>query len=466
MVGRKRQLSLGAWIVLVWGGANCAPPGLPPWPDSDTVGPATPSAFACSPPYARFANTTFRWADLDRGRSCEVFFEQDECVLGVFRDCSAGEEVREWRGFIDGDDRILLNALHDPAEGFGLPRRPRCCVGGLVRANGDSTWSMLGCRNFDCDNTNDFEHLGVLLEKGEPAPDGTEVGRIELPAPAVDADGNLALISNAGPDIDGVWDLSRSPVARRFALAAGRLVAEASDGAYVADAQGVIRDDGARWNLPEAPRALVALNPGVLVLTSSSVLAFRPDRVPGTARRRRFDFAATTPATLGRDGEGRPWVLTTGPDTLVRFDGELMVSATVELSRDFVEPPGARGVWHRGAFTTIARCHDAATQVSCVWSVQSDGTVWRTGLSDVVQLGRLASVDGHLWATDEGGFVHALLNHDESELTGRLRPSPGARFQLPSGVVLITGPDEEGRWRVFERAGQRVWTVEPAGGKG
>lgn len=391
-----------------------------------------------------------------------AFIEQDECVLGVFRDCSASPETREWRGRIDQNDQITLDAIYDPSEGAGQPRRPQCCLGALRRPDEASAWSLLACRNQDCRNANDREHLGVLIERGPEAPDGRRVGISELPGPAADADGQLALIQGVSPTEDGVWSLSGSPI-RLFPASDARMVADASDGAYVVGAGQVTRSDGAQARLPSLANSLLPLNPGVAVMTSTSVHVFRPD-LPSPDRLRSFSFESGAPVTLGVDGEGRPVVLTMGPAAVTVFDVNLSVVSQTPLDRNFVARPRARGVWQGGALHTLAQCHDAFdTLPRCVWSVDPDsGVVTRTGLADVMTLGRLTAVADRLWVPDEAGFVHALAPAEGAAWA----PSPRRRFGLPAPGGLTSGPDREGRCRVFERAGRRVWTVEPADGKG
>lgn len=170
---------------------SCSAPPPPKIPPRDLIGPPREAAIECSPPYQTFAQSQFRIADLDRGKSCTAFLEQDECILAIFRDCTFdASPSRSWRGAIDSDKRVRLDATYEsPAIGT---RVARSCSGilQLPRAAGEPAWSRLACQIPA--GADQRPHAGFYFERVDPMAtppfmrDGTTEVLVAMPQTAID----------------------------------------------------------------------------------------------------------------------------------------------------------------------------------------------------------------------------------------------------------------------------------------
>jgi hypothetical protein len=124
------------------------------------IGPPREAAADC-PPTLPFAQAEFRIADLDRGKSCIGFLEQDECILALFRDCTY-DHPRSWQGSLDMR-KVVLNATYDPHQGVGA-RDPNECCGPLVTPMGEPPWAKLSCV---IGGGNATAHAGFYLERAD-----------------------------------------------------------------------------------------------------------------------------------------------------------------------------------------------------------------------------------------------------------------------------------------------------------
>ena len=157
----------------------CAGPNGPPEPGAE-LGPAAPAAADC-PPVRQFANDWFYFVDLERGRTCRVFLEQDECVLGVFEDCT--NRPRQWVGTVDGAGMMRLTAVHATPQ--GLADRGTC-AGPLRGLDTPETSARLICAAGPGDLY--FERVDPNAEPfGEVLPEA----RIEVVSVRSDAIGRL-----------------------------------------------------------------------------------------------------------------------------------------------------------------------------------------------------------------------------------------------------------------------------------
>jgi hypothetical protein len=113
--------------------------------------PPPPLALSCGPA-PTLGQREVLFADLDAGRSCRVFLEQDECALGIFDDCTTVDDARrDWFGTVEGDALRLRPTFSPPNA--RPPRTPEVCT--------SAPFAEAGPWPFDCDFT---DHLGLLVE--------------------------------------------------------------------------------------------------------------------------------------------------------------------------------------------------------------------------------------------------------------------------------------------------------------
>lgn len=87
-------VALGLWACGSPGVPDLAPPGR---------GPEPPAANGCPAVGSPFGNRVFHLQDFHSRRVCAVYLEQDECVLGIWDDCTveAANAKRAWEGRIE-----------------------------------------------------------------------------------------------------------------------------------------------------------------------------------------------------------------------------------------------------------------------------------------------------------------------------------------------------------------------------
>ncbi len=131
--------------------------GSPPAPTFASFEERPAAAEGCRPPFERLGPGFVGLEDLDTGRSCEAYLEQDECILGIFDDCTYSfEGRREWRGSVR-TQRVEIRPVFtrfDPRD----RRSPSLCTG--TASPGVSTL-RLACRLDDHDPGP--PHLGVSM---------------------------------------------------------------------------------------------------------------------------------------------------------------------------------------------------------------------------------------------------------------------------------------------------------------
>lgn len=130
--------------------AACPGPEAPIIPEQSVIGPPAPAGDHCPrEAVTRFAQRWFRVADLDTGRECTGFIEQDECVVALFRDCTdpVSKPSRSWQGSIDKLKHITLARTTESANGI-MARSPTECRGDLVLDLNEpiNTWAKLVCK--------------------------------------------------------------------------------------------------------------------------------------------------------------------------------------------------------------------------------------------------------------------------------------------------------------------------------
>ena len=439
-----------ASLVLIAGlNAGCEPPA------PADLGPEAPlpAAAFCLPPYPRFANQWVRWADLDRGRSCSVFLEQDECIVGVFRDCTAGDvDVREWRGAVNtqsgGGAMITLESLHTD-EVRAAPRRPKCCQGSL-QLSAESFWGQLQCQLRTCDS-HDESHAGIYFELETPAqPAGFAVGRDSLAAIPIAAEGQVALLSGLGPAVDGVWRIT-FPIEKLLELPEGRLMAGVGSQTFWAAAQDLLVDPlGGQHPLPGEPRILAASTATAVVVVDDTLLQFTLDEEAPVASRTRptIDIAEVVVSDAHQ-----VFLLLHTPPIIEVLGEELSTTASISYGR-LIEGPPRHATWLNDRIAFVGRCHIADKNQRCLYTFEpTSGAIDRLGLPDGEDLGRpVFGSNNTWWVPDTSGLIHVV----EPE---PLRPLLGARFELPASINWLTRLSGR-QWLAISRSERSVWTVD------
>lgn len=177
-----------SWALVVGLQLGC---GSPPPARLGAVDPLPPEAAQdCALPYVRLDAGPALWSDLDRGTTCEVWVESDECIFGIWEDCVSLPQVRrrEWQGRFR-DLRAELVPAHVPSAPDRAPTR---CEGVLeTRREGRILRAA-------CVLDDPSPHAGVLLEW--PVAGARPWARADeaVPAPA-------GLTSADGDGQGGLW---------------------------------------------------------------------------------------------------------------------------------------------------------------------------------------------------------------------------------------------------------------------
>ena len=246
----------------------CSSPPPPEIPPTSEIGPPPAAALMCFPPYSMFAQKAFLLADLDQGTSCEVYIEQDECILGIYRDCTdPSPSSRQWVGIINSTG--MRDALEfDIIEGVGgiVPRPPKCCDGELV----DGEWAVLDCALSSCSNNSDTAHVGAYIESldvaaspwGSVAGSGTVGGTGLIDFVFVSGRQEIWAITPVSLIVHEIGGASATlPI--NLTSASGIVLADHEGTAYVADGSQLLRIDTTTRAVDET----VDLGAEVVVLT-------------------------------------------------------------------------------------------------------------------------------------------------------------------------------------------------------
>lgn len=183
---------------------GCESPPAPPLPADGRLPPI--EAAADCPPVTRFAQDYFYIADLATRRSCTLFIEQDECVLGIFDDCSHRSTTvgprRQWTGRIDHQRTISIEPHYKEDENRKPPDR---CTGPLMDPESPTRFAALACIGAA------DPHPGLFIERRIPTDDVTPFGTIDM-------DARVELERRATPWDDHLGDVALIEVAGRSEL--------------------------------------------------------------------------------------------------------------------------------------------------------------------------------------------------------------------------------------------------------
>jgi hypothetical protein len=456
--------------------AACAAPDAPDIPGRDEIGPPPEAARpeVCPPPYPMsFGDDWYLLADLDRGVGCVAFLERDECILGVFHDCTDDSQApRQWRGILStraGTPTATLFTEHDPYDsGARLPLDPKCCVGAV--AQDPDAWARFTCAEKDCGNVNDLQHGGLYLERWS-GPLDPAAGRVEtLATPA----GTHALAVAPGGRLWGLGPqtlFSRDPGAEaqvQATLTDGRALAAGPEGVLVSDGDQVARADREplAWRPAGGRVEALAAHPA-----GGWVAALDAGGAPRLAR---LDPSGTVTATVtlpaavtGLAGGDGVYLTLTGDPRVLRVAADLGLSAAVDMATHLrltkaAVVPRAPTALPDGKVAFIARCHAESSKTHCIFeSTVQDGVPLPeprrhplAGL-EVLQTVEHDPAARRLVGTSVDGVI-TVVERD----TGR--PRLGAQLRLAAPVVATAWDPAQARLYALLQGGAMVQVIDPA----
>jgi hypothetical protein len=375
----------------------CSSPPPPTIPPRSDIGPELPAATACFPPYnSSFAHDWFVLADLDLGVSCRVFLEQDDCVLGIFRDCTdPSPMLRQWVGVTSTEmtrDLLEFSVFH--ASGTIVGRPPKCCEGELI----DDTWASLDCFETACGAPTDVFHVGAQLERETgPMPFAERTQREELSG-ATDIVDFVVL-----PAKQEIWAVSDSEILLHTLQGNTRSLANVTDPErliastdgntiYVADGNDLIRIDA---TVPQVVETIDAGGPieilerstrGIVVgavSANQTVLTLRrPNSIATIDGQSMFPRLAAV-IEIPNGTEARAFFAAP-----VDVRGDLMV-LTSSLSQGSGAPnversPRAFHAVGAGVIGYLADCSERSTEGHCWFEIDlASNDIRRTGIPDI-----------------------------------------------------------------------------------
>lgn len=399
------------------------------------------AAASCSPPYARLGSGPFVWLDMDEGRACTAYLEQDECVLGVYRDCTSQDE-REWRGGVGPGDTVELEALYLVPSISA--RAPLCCLGPLT-LGGDWPYAQLECRVDDCRNPADDTHVGLFFAPAlTPAPDGVTEDALGLPGLVTDVSGGYAL---AGTETaPGVYRLADRERVLRFE--GGEALAVSAEGAIWVAGDGILQGPTASYAFDPSReiRGLEANADGAVLLLADAALRVGVDG----ALEGEVTLDDGREVALGPDGTA--WLFT--HDRLRAWPKDEALSA--EEPASWVDQLAGAG-FVDDALVWLGRCHAQVSRRHCVYLKRPGAEkIARVGLPTETSLSAwVRASSDRLWVLDGLGVVHVLgLNP--------LHPIPHRSFAGPFSSPHLTTRADGTPIAVGEDG--RVWTLTPSPG--
>lgn len=364
--------------------AACGDPSAPQLPPRDQIGPPDEAAKpeACVPPYPMgFGDEWYLLADLDRGVACFAYLERDECILGVFIDCTdPSEDRRQWQGRVTNESIAELAPVYRSAQDSSrLTRPPRCCHGAVV-SSGTTSYARLDCQLATCRHPADLSHAGLYFERYDPAANPAAA----IAATSYEASGLVDVAFD--PEAQRLWAVS-SDALYSFAVDGTRQMQSSLSGATIVAARGGIAYAAADRQLVVASAGgttTVDLPGPVQVLHARPSDALLVVDVGGSAALWQVDGATATrtaSASLALTvtaltGDGPTYAI--GDDELVHVvQGNLHLQLQINTLTDedrsggFV-PRGAAA--YPGGVALLGRCHVGSGQdVRCVH--ESGGTV-------------------------------------------------------------------------------------------
>ena len=417
----------------------------------------------------------YRLVDMDQGKSCPVFVEQDDCVVAIFRDCTDDSTTpREWQGRARTDGSLRLDPLTPPtALGTALLRQPRCCEGPIVASSidveGATEWALLDCRDDVCESAN-RRHTGLYLTRNTTITAALSVLR-------------TAQIAAAGPasrSVSGVWDSVRRQSWWGWGASGGLYVSDEMGDAALVDASlsvdalaqssdRVFAIGGQRLSSfdkqirtatvlerPGSLSAVTALQEDVLVaveLDDSSVLELRDGETLSLLFER--PLSGTVTGLAPRPGGGTI-VTVDDPARLVVLTASLAVSQTIEMGKftdlgvEDVVPFAPRFV-DRDRVAFAGACYRLSSKVHCYFEHDLSNDSTRTERIGVPEESRLMDVlvsepsptadpgfERNVWLAGFDGAVHRIERRLGAPF---VRPRPESVTHVDHDVSALVAAD-------------------------
>jgi hypothetical protein len=486
----RERCSVGLAAALAF--SACERPPAPALPGRARVGPPPEAAASCEPPFPMsFGEAWFLVADLDRGSVCTAFLEQDECVVGLFRDCGdvGSRAPREWQGRFTARRELDLVAL-DPDESGARPARaPRCCRGPVGPEGPVPSFAVLACHLEACGDPRDARHAGLYLERLEPAsvPPLTPLRTLDLAPPLAPPMPGLAptmallpergelwvaTASRAGGEAAGLHVVSASsaaPVRLDVALREPRAMAvEADEGTvFVADEGALLAIDAAgrrertRVDLGASITAVVAGPERLWVATASSGAArLRAFSLPELRAGPALPLEAPVTGLVALGAEGALALTLEGSSAILQVSATAELAASLSLD-DFPELeldgllPRSLTALEGARVGFIARCSAGVTRAECFFEADlAARTLTRTGVPGVGPLlGVAVDGSGAAWIGSEDGLLTPMPTRPR-------RPWLQGRATVTGVAGSLALDEARGRLFVLDPSRARVTVLE------
>lgn len=424
---------------------GCGAPEAPEIPGRDEIGPPPEAALPgdCLPPYPmRFGDDWYLLADLDRGVACYAYLERDECVVGIFDDCTDDStDRRQWRGRLEQDEdgaKARLSTDYPPGSGSRVPRSPACCSGG-VHTEGDDAWALLSCQIDQCGAVNDVAHAGLYLSRydreADPSAAIGPIHTVPSGASALAYEPASATLWGVTPTALFTLDPSSGATETKVALTAGGALAAGHGYVYAADGPRLVIASAATpprtIELPGNVRAIAATATAAIVAVSAAG-AEQLWRVDASSGARTATAAIAGPVS-GLQGDNPTFITLEGATTVYAAQTNLAVrpffdtvEATSQTGGSFV--PRAPQASPLGV-GVLGGCDITSSKQHCLFVSTGDGGRPRRHAIAGVQrlIAGLYSDSEQAWiAISEGGRITEV-----DAVTGRLHLQRQVRLENP-----------------------------------
>lgn len=494
----RTALLRSAWLGPVAVVIACSSPPEPVYPPRSEIGPPYDQARMCQPPFPSGIGNGYYWmADLDLGRSCVVYLEQDDCVLGIYQECAAPDStvLRQWQGRAKTANTVRWIELSPAVPSGGNPpaRSPTCCEGAVVGEVGGYSTAVLGClRGRNCTGlppetppTEPQDHVGLVLQQvrigiqPEQRISGTRLP-LEAFAPKVtrlitqNAGTELyALVDGPGADAaDGLYQimLTASGSTRVLSTTSSEPLQVAWDDTqvYLSDGDRVHRRSGSS-NQSSGPLggkvlAMAAAASGLLVATEDGtgtmLRRLDPTTLGEVASARRTERVSS----MAADADPAPSALAVlsyqDRERLERIGPDLAPMGPVVELRDGAIPRQLTFVT-TDTYGFLAPCWKDSNARTCYWEhffngeAQGAGVTERTSAPDVADITDFTIDNLHR-------YVHLSSSTGPVTVVFRqpLRPALDQRIPFTEATSHITS-DGTGRYWVLFPGAPALTRIDP-----
>ncbi len=447
---------------------SCSSPPAPEIPSRVSVGPPQEASATCNPPYKQQFGQKWVWvADQDTGRLCLSYLEQDECVLGMYRDCSSNpDDLREWQGRIT-EDKLQLIAFY-PFDG-SQPRKPQCCGGTL-----HDDWVALDCPGTGiCLAGRQLEdHTGFYFEtyreEGDRLPIFAQQNSwLALPATA------QAQNAVIGPATDTLWVAglgglygikltdSSNPEIRHVQIDGAQHLELSPDeqSIYVATSSTVhkVRAQDLQITHSESFTKVLDITSAyseIWVLDDASIVRLNRNDL---SRLGSETAALGTSEIVGSLDNSTAVAVARNPNKILRLDSSAKEERSWELSNKM--PWAARNAifLQDNKLAFVANCH-GQSEITCYFELEvvteRRSVPRRLGLVEVSQLSQPAPLDNQRVLLGDSSGLITLIHRDE------WRTPIYRRSQVSASADWVAVHPINQRIYILDRAQGRMWAVE------